>query len=357
MSKGEYFNFIHVLRGLASLIVVWSHLVGWWLPANLAKSELLTYWENFVVKPFHLFQNGGHLGVLIFFLISGYVVTHVSLKENIREFVIKRFFRIIPTLLVALIITYLVVTFSIRMNLSIPLGTNSHEIKDYVYSFFLLNFSLGTPSVLGVTWTLFIEVIFYIVTAVLLTYTKKEPLKSTWYFMVIIGLIVILSPINPIISNSAYLIVYILFLVLGRIIYFGHKQIIPLFQSIILAITCFFLFVIFYDYLYPNSLFTAPSNVIYSDLLAIVVFFVALILFNKNYKVTSFLGDISYSLYLVHLPIGCLVLNILFKQEIPFKYSLLVAISICFVVSYVIFRFIEKPSQRIAKKIIKSRII
>ncbi|ABX43844.1 acyltransferase family protein [Lachnoclostridium phytofermentans] len=355
-SKDEYFNFVHVLRGLASLIVVWSHLVGWWLPVNQATSNLQGYWENLIVRPFHLYQNGGHLGVLIFFLISGYIVAHVSLKENSSRFLLKRFFRIFPALFIVLIISYIIATFSLRTNLSIPLGNNATELKDYLYSLFLLDYPLGTPSALAVTWTLFVEILFYLLTAIFIKSTKKDPLKATWYFIIAINIIIILSSINPIINRIAHYAVYLFFVLLGRIIYLCEKKYIPLFESIILGIVSLFCYILFYDYLYPNSLFNESSHIIYTIIMAIIVFFIFKIFYNKKYKITTFLGDISYSLYLIHLPVGTLVLNILHKNGIPFKYSFLISCTICFIVSFLIYKFIEKPSQKIAHKLINISI-
>lgn len=80
--KKEFFQFISLLRGFAALLVVWSHLVGWWLNANKLESPYQYYWENTIVKPFHLYQNGGHLGVVLFFLISGYIIMANSVIDN-----------------------------------------------------------------------------------------------------------------------------------------------------------------------------------------------------------------------------------------------------------------------------------
>ncbi len=78
----EFFGLIHYLRAIAPLLVLWAHLCGWWVYDNHVISQLQIGWENFIVKPFQLYQGGGHLGVLIFFLISGFVITHVSINET-----------------------------------------------------------------------------------------------------------------------------------------------------------------------------------------------------------------------------------------------------------------------------------
>lgn len=76
----ERFAFIHGLRGIAALLVVWSHLSGFWLLEHGKTSALQDLWYQFVARPFTLYQNGGHLGVVLFFLISGYIITHASAR-------------------------------------------------------------------------------------------------------------------------------------------------------------------------------------------------------------------------------------------------------------------------------------
>src|SRR3954471_7664690 len=78
--------FVHALRGIATLLVLWAHLSGWWLTEAARSSPLLVYWIDLVCRPLHLHQNGGHLGVLVFFLVSGFIITHVSLRESRAEF-------------------------------------------------------------------------------------------------------------------------------------------------------------------------------------------------------------------------------------------------------------------------------
>jgi peptidoglycan/LPS O-acetylase OafA/YrhL len=49
----------------------------------------------------------GHLGVGIFFLVSGFIISHVAEKETRAEFVVKRVLRIWPTLTIAVFLMWL----------------------------------------------------------------------------------------------------------------------------------------------------------------------------------------------------------------------------------------------------------
>ena len=50
------------------------------------------------------FIAGGGAGVVVFFLVSGYIITHVLQKERPLDFFIKRIFRIYPLLMAAVLL-------------------------------------------------------------------------------------------------------------------------------------------------------------------------------------------------------------------------------------------------------------
>lgn len=87
----------------------------------------------------------------------------------------------------------------------------------------------------------------------------------------------------------------------------------------------------------------------------IVLLTAALILFVevKN-RVLSFLGDISYSLYLVHVPVGGRVINLSLRHadSMPEKVvSLAIALAVSLGAAYLFYRLIELPSRKWASSI------
>lgn len=358
MLSNRTFNFIHMLRGIAILFVIWSHLGGWWLSLKGDNSLLGNIIDSSLIRPFHLYQNGGHLGVLIFFLISGFIITHVSLRESAYEFVVKRLFRIFPPLVVSFIIVYITVSFCLHYSLSLPFGMGYHSLSDYIQSLFLINYINDTPAVNGVTWTLLIEIIFYCFTALLINKTNNNPVISTYIMMLFVIIIVSLSPFFPYIRLLANFSVYVLFLLFGRVYYLSSSNIIDTKNTFNLYLSCAFLYVSFYQYLYPGLLFSVPAPAyppIYSDILAIVIFLVAAQNYKKIGKVNLFLSNTSYSMYLLHLPVGGLVLVLLDRIGLNFELSFILALTTCFVLSYIMLIFIERPSQILARKILMKK--
>lgn len=263
--------------------------------------------------------------------------------------------RIFPTLFLALAITASIVVLCTNWGLRLPLGTGERTIEDYIYSFLLLNMPLGTPAALSVTWTLAIEIVFYAFTAIFLLATKKNPLTSTYLFCAIASLIILLSSYFQLLKAISYFSVYIFILLVGRIYYFGVRNEKDKNKYLVLGVFNFVLFSYFYDYLYPGRLFSTESGkvnypLIYTHVIALCMFMVSSQLYVAKNKVISFFSEISYSLYLIHLPVGCFVLAICSENEWSFESSLIASLTICFVLSKCMYELVEKPLQSLARK-------
>ena len=77
-------------------------------------------------------------------------------------------------------------------------------------------------------------------------------------------------------------------------------------------------------------------------------------------KILSFMGNISYSLYLIHVPLGQKIINattrIFGVSEICLFISAIVATVVCIFISFLFFKIIEHPCHILSKKVtLKSR--
>lgn len=97
---------------------------------------------------------GGGAGVVVFFMISGYIILYVLQSEKPTEFLIKRIFRIYPLLIIAIIIE------AILYNLILDVPFN---FKNMFLQGMLIGDFFNTPySLAGVEWTLRVEIMFYL---------------------------------------------------------------------------------------------------------------------------------------------------------------------------------------------------
>ena len=103
--------------------------------------------------------NFGPFGVAVFFLISGLVIP-ISLRQHSRRtFLVARLLRIYPTFMAALAVSLLVVWANARWwGLPFPAGP-----RTVLGNMLLIQNILGEPDVTLVSWTLAIELKFYLV--------------------------------------------------------------------------------------------------------------------------------------------------------------------------------------------------
>ena len=125
----------------------------------------------------------GPIAVFAFMLISGMVVTQVAQQQDATTFAVHRIVRIYPLYLFAMIVTAAV-------------GFFGPERFHTTWREFLANLIINAPSlgeryVIGITWTLVLEVAFYIaVFGVIVTgmIHRLQQLIAGWVLLLIVGL-------------------------------------------------------------------------------------------------------------------------------------------------------------------------
>ena len=329
------------MRGIAVIAVILYH----------AKISLFGY---------DVFK-GGFLGVDIFFVISGYLITGVIIREisTTKKFLIKRFFerrirRILPALFFILIITYPLgyffmspegfMDYSKSAIFSLGFTSNFYFLKtesDY-YAF------ASTLIPLLHTWSLSIEEQFYILFPLLFlskNYREKKILLIIFIIFLISFFLSIITSINYQSLNFYLLPTRAWELLAGSLISFYEiKKKKCNNQNNFLSILSFFL-IIFLIFFYNESIF---NKSIFNIL---IVLSTCLFLLSKkknfiNNKILSnkfivSIGLISYSLYLIHYPIFTFSRIIEFTQgDILKKIFLITIIIILSIISYFL---VEKP--------------
>lgn len=132
------------------------------------------------------FFQGGFLGVDIFFVLSGYLITSLLLNEedqtgqiHIGKFYIRRFFRLSPALLTMLI-------FYLAISSFLWPTTDNHITQAIVAATYLSDYGVafwGVPNEIGHTWSLAVEEHFYLLWPLLLSFIYK---RHTFRLLVIL---------------------------------------------------------------------------------------------------------------------------------------------------------------------------
>ena len=333
------------LRAIAVGVVILYH----------AKINILGY------QPF----KGGFIGVDIFFVISGYLITSIILKELIttgtfsfKQFYERRIRRIIPVLLFVMLVSlpfawlYLVPSGLVDFSKSVlsSLGFSSNYYFHYSGQVYGALDGLFIPFLH--TWSLSVEEQYYILFPIVLLITFKY-LKKYLIHILILGFVLSLGLAEWTSRNYPYVSFYFLHtrmweLLAGSIMaYFeitkthrNHNKklnlILPTVGLFLIGHSVFF----FNDKMYHPSLYTLSP-----------ILGVCLIIWfsDKNELITKILstklfvgiGLISYSLYLWHYPIfAFLKINGFVSGSI---FGKLVLIPVIFFLSILSYFLVERP--------------
>ena len=347
-------NRIHLLdiaRGLAALSVVIFHYRIFYFKDN----------ATFVVsnQPFSSFlypiYGDGWIGVQFFFLLSGFVFFKYYLKKikenkiSFYNFFILRFSRLYPLHFFTLLIVLLFYYFNEKYNF--------HNLVIVDFKHFMLNLFLihewGFKSIHGTlngpSWSISVEILMYLVFFVIALKTNIFLSSS-----VILILSSILYFESKYIGYGGYC-----FFVGGLSCIIIQKIEINIKSKIIILTILVFLFSLFLQIFDFNS--------VIDKIIVLTIIFPSIInllsLINECYPKLgskfSFIGDISYSMYLIHYPIILLFYFIFdffeFSVNLDLNYIFLFYIFLTIFFSLVVYRFFEIPLRAIIRqKLIKS---
>ena len=371
--------FLDHLRGIAVLLVVWSHIflvgindyktISVWVPTikgPLFGAEAPTTNVHGLINLFFAVNFGlsaGELGVALFFLLSGFVILKTIDSVNPVDFLVRRFFRIVP--LNAFVVLCVATGFSLYLHYE---GlTSPHSMESVIVSSLALNWFFQTFQVLPVLWTLEAEIAFYLVIAVISATTVRIDfrtliLTSSTCLTFIVGvnsktLTALLPPstVNVLIHLST-LLIHITFMLVGATIYraTSSKQHI---SGALWVITSFLLCVASYSSYKILSGGLAIGYDLPDMLASLIIFVLAIFLALQGawLRPLKFFGDISYPLYLVHVPLGWWLLSQFSDLGFGMYVSALASSSICIVIAWGLHFWVELPSQQFGKRLGKFR--
>ncbi len=317
----RYLPSLDYLRAIAAINVCFLHFVE--RPHFLSKSNPLT-----------LLFSHGYLGVPIFFILSGFVLPY-SMRNN--QYSIDQFFTFLKKRIIRIDPPYLVCLLLVLLLNYLTTVTPGYVGPGYTFDTLRILYHVGyLPALVGkewlnpVFWTLGIEFQFYLLIALI------YPLINHRSTVVWLGILVLLNLFS--IHTSFHTVFYHFhYFTLGIIVYrfFTEKN------PWCLAGVILVLLLIGYRYTYwevTTSLFTC--------------IFICLPL--KSSYVSTFFSNISYSMYLLHFPIGVRIINIANRFNLTPSGKILIVLAsfgIVCIGSYFFFTAIEKPFLLLSKRI------
>lgn len=314
---------IELLRGLASIMVCVFHISNG-NTTFLPDSSLLKKIGEF-----------GWVGVEIFFVISGFVIPYAMYTRryqigNFWTFLKKRIIRIEPPYLVSIV---LVLVLGYVSTLSpyykgAPFYIDWMNVLSHIG---YLNVFTGEPWLNPVYWSLAIEFQYYLLIAVVFgLIVSPKLLTRLLFFAVFAGLSFL--PMGP----NRFIFTYTPYFIAGILLFQYYCSIISGREFLVLIVLNSFLL------WYGQGI----------GLTLVVLATLAAILYIK--KVPRFLrnfGLISYSLYLIHVPVGGRVINIsatLISNPLMRECMVIVAIILSVLFSIGFYRFVEKRFKQLS---------
>lgn len=330
-------NNLDILRAIAILAVFAHHLASVY---------------HFNIPFFH--QHGGWFGVQLFFLLSGYLIIQSADKYSLKTYTLHRVLRIYPA--------YLLIYLSLGFYGGVL--TLQHILEQPVE--FVLNVTLFQHfsvaalkdfNVLNVTWTLTIEICWYICALFLVKPLKRFPtailllsfvISSWWTYLATQHQLdwIFQSPDDwkrYLFLNNAFP-AQLSFFVIGAYIYFKQDFLTKQNPFLIMLIGV----VILSSWTETVHLLTNPNFVSGIGLATIMI--IALQAPTLYVPFLKWIADISYSIYLLHFS---LLLYAYHHLNWKSNASIWGAIALILTIATMSYYLVEKPSMRVARKYTK----
>jgi peptidoglycan/LPS O-acetylase OafA/YrhL len=341
MLRSERQESVEILRGLAAFSVLWFHLTNGGTASFLPSGTLLKASGAY-----------GYLGVQLFFVISGFIIPYsLSLRRyqvviDGLGFLCRRIVRIEPAYLVSAV-------FVVVLQQVASAFTGSHAAMPAsglgLASSLALHFAylapwFNVPWLSAVYWSLAIEFQYYIAMLVFSPLLLSARRINVYTFL----LATAAFPLAVHDGRHSYqltrwadtLFPFLPLFGLGFVRFLAFRRLLNLVELSSWAVIFFGL-----------SWFVLDHRQAFAAAFAFAFLFLPL---SKPVPVLSFLGTISYSLFLIHGPIGDRVINLAVRLT-PTIIVQLVAIPLAIVASifaaYCFWRVIEKPSANLSKSI------
>lgn len=343
---------LNALRAIAALAVMVEHLFGDLLRQAPAATGPVSTLAQSVVQNLSL----GRFGVALFFLISGFVVPFsIDGERPLRHFAISRLFRLYPAFWLALAV----------------LATTAWLAGEAPWTAAVLaNLTMapplfGQPWLSPIHWTLFVELLFYILVALLFfagALRRIGILLGLSLGLIAVTVLPVQLRIHGIVSLPVqYLGLHLSFLVLGlllRLWLIGRMRgARPAALVLVLAQLAALLSVAQFSLARgDNFVMEGLRPVLTAYLLAFAVFFAAIRLERPRSRLLGRIGLISYSMYLFHGVVNAAVYRVLpLTGELGDIATMLVCTALTLLLSWLVYLAVERPMIRLGHRISAKR--
>lgn len=335
MDRSKRIDGLDFLRGIASLAVCWFHLTSFHFPTP----------DGRLYEAVRTSGTYGWLGVEVFFVISGFVIPYSLHRagydiSSYPRFILKRIIRLDPPYLLTLVLL-LGVGFAVAFYTGRPVEIEGQPLNwtRILLHLGYLNMFFGYEWLNPSFWTLAIEFQYYLLMGLIFPFMSSRNPYVRWLSLAAFAVPALFTS-HRLMSGgfpiSSYIFHFAFLFLMGIVSFQRWGKLITRQEYLVLLVITT-----------AGSLFTVGLIPTAAGLLAVVV----INFYNRRSIISEFFGNISYSLYLLHWPIGHLTLSIIGAKILGAStdgmklVALAIALGVCFAASYALFVLVEKPAQ------------
>lgn len=319
-SDAPRLHIVDGLRGLAALAVTWFHMTR-----NLPDGSWLGHSGTY-----------GWLGVEIFFVISGFIIPYSMRASHYQigdygRFLAKRLLRLYPPF-VAAIILMIALNFLGAAMPGYRGEPPAHNVFEVAANLTYLADVLGVPWIGVVLWSLAIELQFYLLMGLLFIALEKSRFSIlTLFAMIGCGLLF---------PSTKYVFHFLpLFAVGSAVFLFCAAQLSRSALALILAM----------------AILAVIHGFGWAEAVAVLLSALVILLIHRPVPLPlAVLGAISYSVYLIHVPIGGRIVNLgnrfAHNEGMQFAFAL-TGLAASLAAGWVFYRLFERGSKRLSSRI------
>ena len=352
-SKPQFREATNLLRGICALAILIFHYQHFFKhgtgEADFDKTNQPFYFL------FSTVYNSGYLAVQVFWCISGLIMTHsyINKKDNsARDYAVSRIARLYLLQIVTLLVVTVLHQISFQKFNTFQIYENNDLFHFMLNLFFVQSWGFQKGfSFNGPTWSVSIGIMIYILFFFVISSLKRFKVWVPIVVLAVYKLTVNIELISPFRDCLAYFF-------FGVGVYFCSLFVTKKFFKSLIVLILVIEVLVFSALRHLNLISFDPGGNGFIWSTAFLVFFVAQIDGSRLAPLlikVRMLGDLSYSVFLWHVPIQVTIKLVQSKYSIDNsiaynKLFFIFFIALTYCVGFLSYRFIEQPAQRIIRK-------
>ncbi len=300
----------------------------------------------------------GLLGVPLFFIVSGFVISESLSVSSIKNFAISRFIRLAPIFWIICTATYI-------FTLIMPNG-NPVSIPEYLVSMSMLGDNFGALFHLSRTvdivyWSLAVEIIFYFAIALFVYLFKWKNIRWFLFGWLLISISAFYFNLDQTFIAKMLLVRHASYFIFGAILSLIVNEVTTRKQKyldcVLLLVTAIYSTIIstkvFSSYLDVNNMNSKMVTLFHILFFITTIFLIYVSKYIKGrlQKIFMILGGLTYPLYLIHQTVGSILIDYFknYGTEITRPFVMIIFMII---ISYFVYKQDKKLRSYLKTKLI-----